>query len=137
MFLCNGADFSPAPVAWSETIQVAPATPYAFSGWMASWGQYVGTGIDPSPAVLQMNINGLQQGGLLTVPAPNGQWQQFNIPWDSESATQALIQIYELNQAFVGGDVAFDDFSFEAVPEPASCSLLALAGMGLLGRRKR
>lgn len=114
MMLLNG---SPAPdtIAWQETIPVAPNTNYVFSGWSTAWGD-AGGAVDPSPAKLNLSINGASIGGEVGVSSEDGQWNHFAAPWQSGNATQAVIQISDTNTASYGNDFALDDLSFTSAP---------------------
>ena len=102
----GGAD--PAQVVWSETIQVVPNRPYELSGWGASWGGRV----DPAPARLAFYINGVQEGPLVQLPATSGIWQNFTSQWNSQSSTQAVIEIHDLTTDGGGNDFSLDDLIF-------------------------
>jgi hypothetical protein len=132
MLALNGSSVSTAAV-WRATVPVQPNTTYSFSAWEASWGKFGGN-TDPSPAVLAISINGL----LLATTSPSatdGLWGQFGLQWNSAAATQATIEIRDLNTAFLGNDFALDDVSFVSVPEPSSLILLPGFGALVLFRR--
>ncbi len=108
----NADDF-----AWSETVNVSTYTTYEFSGWVSSWGNTTGHGVDTNPPVLRVLINGQPQGNDIQVTPTNGQWQSFNVVWNSQLSTQAVIEIHDENTAVSGNDFALDDLSFTAQPQ--------------------
>jgi len=113
LMFASDASTTPNTVAWEETVNVSTATDYVFSGWAASMGQYpIGTPVDPSPARLGVFVNGVQVGSPFSVPAQNGQWGQFAVPWNSGTSDVATIKIVDLNTDFVGNDFTLDDLSF-------------------------
>ena len=100
-------------VVWQETVSVADATEYVFSGWTASMG-HLGNHIDPSPARLRIFINDMQIGSDFAAPAPNAQWAQFSATWNSGTSTAATIKIVDVNTAGVGNDFTLDSRQFSA-----------------------
>lgn len=100
-------------VVWQETVSVADATEYVFSGWTASMG-HLGNHIDPSPARLRIFINDMQIGSDFAAPAPNAQWAQFSATWNSGTSTAATIKIVDVNTAGVGNDFTLDSLQFSA-----------------------
>jgi hypothetical protein len=110
MLALNGSS-DPSRLVWGETVSVAPASTYFFSGWAATWGT-VGQGFDPSPPVLRLVVNGQPQGTDVQLQATNGQWQNLTFTWGSEMATQAVLQIFDLNPQGTGNDFALDDLFF-------------------------
>lgn len=111
MLAVNGST-NASDYAWSETVTVFPNTTYEFSGWVSSWGNITGHGVDTNPPVLRILINGQPQGSDIQVTPTNGQWQSFSIFWNSQSSTQAVIEIHDENTAVSGNDYALDDLIF-------------------------
>jgi hypothetical protein len=135
MLVLNGSSVSTDTV-WRETVSVQPNTTYSFSGWEASWGK-TGGNTDPSPAVLLISINGLSLAST-SPSATDGIWGQFGLQWNSGSATQASIDIRDLNTSFIGNDFALDDMSLAAIPEPSSTALvIGFAALWFMGKRRR
>ena len=105
-------------VIWRETINnIQPNTNYYFSAW--------GMNLNPgSPAQLQFRVNGVNTGTIADLsnadkPTSQGQvntnnWIQFysNPFWNSGSATQAVLEIVDLNTIRNGNDFGLDDISF-------------------------
>jgi hypothetical protein len=125
MLAANGSSLA-TDILWRQVVSVQPNTTYLFGGWDASWG-VLGGNTDPSPANLRISINGLQLGDT-AAPSQDGQWHQFSFQWLSGAATQASIEIRDLNTAFLGNDFALDDMTFAVVPEPSSA--LLILGLG-------
>jgi hypothetical protein len=111
MLAVNGSS-NAAQVVWSETINVATNTSYVLSGWAASWGDLNGSGLDPAPAVLVFSVNGTPVGNPLRLPAQDAAWTNFGTVWNSQLATQAVIQVTDLVTDWVGNDFALDDMFF-------------------------
>jgi len=114
MLIVNGAVI-PNVTIWQQTVAVTPGTRYDFTGWARSWG---GTTQDPSPALLQLQINGQTVGTSFQLPGALDHWAQFNWLWDSVSATTATIRLLDLNTAANGNDFSLDDFSFAVAAPP-------------------
>jgi hypothetical protein len=114
MLVANGSSDS-TNVVWSQTVGVATNRAYAFSGWGATWGHIGGQDFDPAPPAMRIFVNGAQTGEAVQLIAKNGQWQSFTALWDSQSATQAIIEIRLATTALVGNDIALDDFSFASL----------------------
>ncbi|MEJ5251148.1 MAG: PEP-CTERM sorting domain-containing protein [Chthonomonadetes bacterium] len=122
---------SPNQTLWQQTVHVAPNTSYYFSYWAASSYYY-------SPAVLRTTINGVQIGGDFQLPSQTGQWTQFQVVWNSGSATSATIRLVDINTNGFGNDFVLDDLSMQAIPEPGTMWLFAtgVAAMALRPRKK-
>ncbi len=111
MLVLNGSSDTSLAM-WSEVVSVKTNTTYAFSGWTATWGHVVGGDYDESPPLVLIFVNGVQQGGAVQTISKNGQWQNFTALWDSQSSTQAVIQVRDANPAEGGNDLALDDLRF-------------------------
>jgi hypothetical protein len=105
MLLLDGAPSS-STIAWSETVAVQTNQSYYFSAWLTSSDS-------TSPATVRFGINGTQVGSDLTLSSAAGQWQNFNLVWNSTTNTNALITIADENTINVGNDFALDDLSFD------------------------
>lgn len=110
LMLCvNGAP-NPNQIIWSETVTVATNQTYFLSGWGASCGYP--NGVDSAPAQLVFSVNGTQIGNYVQIPANNAIWQSFTIRWNSQTSTQAVIQVIDLQTIRVGNDFVLDDLVF-------------------------
>lgn len=114
MLVANGSSDS-TNVVWSQTVTVATNRTYAFSGWGATWGHFAGEDFDPAPPAMRILINGTQAGDAVQLIAKNGQWRSFTALWNSQSSTQAVIEIRLATTALVGNDIALDDFDFSSL----------------------
>ena len=109
---------------WQEKIPCTPGTTYNFYVWAASWGK-LGGNTDPSPAQLQININGTIIA-TKTLNATDGQWLQIPGTWRPATNTLATITINDLNTAGVGNDFAIDDILFS--PQSTTPTTFAVSG---------
>ena len=133
MLIVNGATTADVTI-WQQTVPVAAGTRYDFAGWARSWG---GTSQDPSPALLQLQINGQTVGTNFQLPGALDHWAQFNWLWDSGSATTATIRLVDLNTAANGNDFSLDDLSFTAAPPAPVQPPDAFRRRGAAGSAKR
>lgn len=120
----NGSEVDDV-VAWLQTVDVAPNTPYAFSAWISNWAR----GGD-SPAVLDFLFNGVAVGTFTESSTP-GVWEEFATIWQSADNTSVTIEIVDRNLVGLGNDFALDDISLRAVPEPSSALMLLTAAIGV------
>jgi len=140
MMMVN-ADRNDVPnlTVWSQNLNVAQNTTYAFSAWISTW---VIAG-DLNISRIEVLVNGSSIGKKNSANVV-GVWEQFSACWHSGGNATANIQIYEVGHeiGFPGGgnDFALDDLSFRAisteVPEPTSIAIFSLA-IGYLGFIKR
>lgn len=134
MLLVNGHPTANV-TAWQQTIAVEQNSTYQWIIWAASWGS-AGNNIDPSPARLRFDINGVAQNSSLNLPSADGQWIQYSVDWDSSTSTSAVLRVIDLNLVGYGNDFALDDISFQKVPEPGSGLMFASLLLLVLRRRK-
>jgi len=88
---------------WCENMPVLPNTNYSFKVWTALLAA-------PTPTI-QLTINGVNIS-TFTTSATSGLWQEYQITWNSGTATTAAICMSDLNTAGAGNDFAVDDISF-------------------------
>lgn len=134
MLIANGYSTADKRL-WAQTVTVRPGELYEFSVWAASWAMWGGPS-DPSPATLQLRINGNPVGNLFNVAPPDGQWTRFSATWDAGASTQAALSLVDTNINWLGNDFAVDDVAFSAVPEPGTLGMIGLAAALLLRRRQ-
>ncbi|MDX9760164.1 MAG: hypothetical protein RBU27_13475, partial [Bacteroidota bacterium] len=82
---------------WSQTVDVLPGTRYVLSAWVNTL-----LTTDNSPAVLKFLVNSVQVGSNYTGPSVGRGWAQFSVTWYSGDATEATIQINNLNASYDG-----------------------------------
>lgn len=108
MLAVNGA-VDGSSVVWSQTVPVAPGGIYQVELWAASLSA-------SSPAQLQVLLDGVPLGSILTLPAQTCSWQLFSEAWSGPSGTSATISIVDTNPAYSGNDFAIDDISMTRLP---------------------
>lgn len=123
----NGAT-SGSPAVWRQTAGILPNTTYYFSAWTS-------TAVGGGPAVLQLKVNGNNQGSSFQLPNNVGSWAEWTVSWNSGASTSATFEIINSNQSVFPNDFYLDDLSV-VVPEPASLIGVGIGGL-LLGRKKR
>ncbi len=109
-----GGTTNPTKVVWKQTVNVTPNTNYDFSCMVVNLARSY-FGINLNPATLQLKINGVAVGGENQLPQ-NNEWQEWTHTWESGTATQALIEIYDhyTGEGGQGDDYGLDDISFMA-----------------------
>ena len=107
-----GGNQNPTKVVWHQIVTVTPNTIYIFSAQVRNLAQSI-FGFSPYPAILRLKINGQQVGTDLTLPTHNN-WIEWSNTWNSGSATQANIEIYDVftGEAWTGDDFGIDHLSF-------------------------
>jgi len=108
VLVVNGAT-SPTSVVWEETVTVSPFTAYQFQAWLSS-------AVAGGPAKLIVKVNGVQVGPSTFAPDNPGVWRPFARSWDSGSATNATIRIYDVNLDVFPNDFYLDDIAFQTEP---------------------
>ena len=99
---------------WSQTVDVLPGTRYVLSAWVNTL-----LTTDNSPAVLKFLVNSVQVGSNYTGPSTGHGWAQFSETCYSGDATEATIQINNMNPSYDGNDFGLDDISFKKIDETA------------------
>ena len=95
-------------------------------------------GVDPSPAVLAVTVNGVTTLTNLTPPVAAGVWGRVGGEFNATAGSAATFAIINSNPAPGGNDYGIDYITL-AVPEPAAWALM-ISGFGLVGgamRRRR
>jgi len=132
MALYNGSTTASDRV-WSEMISLSAGTTYRFDGWVADITQSIAPGAAP---ILQLTVNGVQQGTAFSALALDDIWQQFSFNWTATGTGTAEVALHELSAVAKGDDFAIDDLALSSVPEPSTVLLMGL-GMAILGVRRR
>jgi len=101
----NGA-VTPDVTIWEQTVNIDPNTDYQFSYWQTSV-------VASSFSRLQLYINGVPAGPILTGPSVNCSWVQLYYNWSSGSATTARLTLVNQNTVATGNDFSLDDIIFQ------------------------
>jgi hypothetical protein len=136
-----GAEYEFGLAAWSGQTWLAEAMVNTATNtiWLYSpaVGGIVNTGVSPSRNewnLLQVYLD--YSSGQLTASL-NGVWVGESTPFDtSESFTDYTLSAYTFD-GVANLNAYYDDFSMEAVPEPASLAALAAGVAALIARRRR
>ena len=109
-----GGSTGPSKVVWRQTVTVPQQTNITFSYRYVNLNRIIYGQI--YPAKLQVKINGVNFGGINTLPTDNNwhDWNNNGTQWNSGTATQAVIEIYDTysgNQG-MGDDFCLDNISF-------------------------
>lgn len=110
MMVVDGSDVNNTKL-WEQTVTVVPGKTYQFSYYLQS----VTT---PSPARIEILINGVSLGVPNTAPATTCSWAQRIYSWNSGVSNSAIITIYDREISGNGNDFAIDDLSFTTCPNP-------------------
>lgn len=109
-----GGNSNPTKVVWRQTIAVTTQTNYTFSYRYVNLNRVIYGQINPSK--LQVKINGVNFGGENSLPTNNNwhNWNNNGVAWNSGTATQALIEIFDNYTGLegMGDDFCLDDLSF-------------------------
>ncbi len=142
MLVANGPDDSDA-VVWGTTFAVTPFTNYVFQGFgmnICCNDTYPGPG-KTEFAELSWYANGVLVTAF-SVGAP-GVWISGSGVWNSGPVSSITLELINTHIAFSGNDFAIDNLFFadqaavEAVPEPGTLSLTALALVAVAWRVRR
>ena len=108
-----GGNTNPTKIVWTtqQPIEVTTNTNYTFSCRVANLNLLINGQIQP--AKLQLKINGANVGGVNQLPT-NNDWHEWTLSWNSQNATQAVIEIYDMftGNSGLGDDYALDGMSF-------------------------
>lgn len=107
--LVNGVNV-PGVVLWRQTVPVTVNTDYVFKLWVAS----MFPGGDPSPASLQLSIDGVVIGTANAEPDFNV-WTLSANGFNSGARTSVTIAVINNNTAGTGNDFGLDDISLTPV----------------------
>ena len=105
-----GGATNPTKVVWKQTVNVTSNTDYVFTCQVVNLAQSF-FGYNPNPAILRLKINGMQVGGNYTLSQDND-WLQWQNTWNSGTATQAVIEIFDV---YTGNAGLGDDFGLDAI----------------------
>lgn len=147
-------------VILSQTVPATAGQTYDFSGWARFEPNFSGgvttlaagspSGAVPSPTgtFFEMRFLDATSAGLSSVlldlrsaQAADNNWHQHTLSGIAPAGTASvLVTAYSLNMVpniDPGQSAFFDDFSLQAVPEPSSIGLGAIALLGLVSRARR
>jgi len=136
-----GNDTNATKAAWRQTVTVTTNTNFTFSAQVRNLSRpYMG--ISHYPAILRLKINQQWVGENYPL-STDYDWQEWQVTWNSGSATQALIEIYDVydNNPGYGDDFGIDHISFTpdavysitANPDNASACLNTPTNVYVLG----
>lgn len=111
-----GGTTNPTKVVWKQTVTVNPSTLYSFSCFVVNFNRVIYGQINP--AKLQLKINGVSVGDENQLSQDN-YWHEWAQTWESGTATQAVIEIYDYytGEEGRGDDFGLDDISFSALAQ--------------------
>ncbi|MBN8701710.1 MAG: gliding motility-associated C-terminal domain-containing protein [Bacteroidetes bacterium] len=89
---------------WIQNAILASNTNYSFSFWAAS--TYSG-----NPAVVRLQLNGVDVGSAQTLPALSNTWTKYSITFNSGAITTCTLSLRDNNATAVGNDFVIDDLS--------------------------
>ena len=90
---------------WYQNVPVKPYTSYVFTFWADNPYNAV-------PAQIRVTINGSVNSSFV-LSNTTCEWKNFGVVWNSGSSTTALIELNDLNTAWIGNDFGVDDISFK------------------------
>ena len=106
-----GGNNNPSKVVWRQTVTVTPQTTYTLSFRTVNLNRVIYGQIYPSK--LQVKINNANVGDAYQLPS-NNDWQSRSHTWSSGTATQAIIEFYDVStsNSGMGEDFCLDDITF-------------------------
>ena len=108
MMVVDGSEIANTKL-WEQTVTVVPGKTYQVS-------YYIQSVTTPSPARIEILVNGISLGAPIIAPATTCNWVQRNYSWNSGISSSAIITIYDRELSGNGNDFAIDDLSFTACP---------------------
>ena len=105
-FLAIDASEDPNFNIWCQTINVDPNTYYNFSFAIA---EIFGV----NPVEVQIEFNGVAEGGTFNAPANTNQWDVHEFSWFSDNNTTVEICFKAVNPIAAGNDFALDAISLK------------------------
>lgn len=107
-----GGDTNPTKVVWRQTVAVTTQTNFTVSYRYVNLNRIIYGQINPSK--LQVKINGVNFGSVNTLPTDNNwhDWNNNGTKWNSGTATQAIIEIYD---TYTGNQGLGDDFCLDNI----------------------
>lgn len=118
--IVNGSDVDGLNV-WCQDVPVVPGGEYDFSMWVQSL-------VTENPAILQVEINGVDVGGAFDAPTDLNNWQEHSFSWTAPDGVHtATICITNANVINGGNDFGIDAITFSGC-EPYPITNEAQAG---------
>ena len=107
MMVLNGSIVANKTI-WTQTIPVKPNTVYNFSVWATNT-------YNANVPNLQLSINYKTIGNAQHINGNNCEWQKYELTWNSDTSTIAILSIQNLEINSLGNDFAIDDIAFTEV----------------------
>jgi hypothetical protein len=146
-FTGNNTTDGPATVHLSQTFAATPGLTYLLTGWAGAEANFLGTGefaidfLNGGGGLISSAALNLNAAGLFVVNGQPFNYKEYQVQGVAPAGTTSVRARTSLLNGLsnpAGGGQAFvvDDFTFQAVPEPAAIGVLALVACGATLRRR-
>ena len=109
-----GGSSNPTKAAWRQQVSVTSQTTYTFSCQVRNLSQSF-MGINASPAIIRIKINGTAAGSDVALSITNHDWQEITRTWNSGNVSGNItIEIFDVytGEPGRGDDFGLDHISF-------------------------